>query len=227
MHCLWCAEEIVPEMNWKSMLFLPKQQNLCKLCQNELIVLHGKRCVKCSRTSIDNICTDCLRWEKHFVMKDVLTWNYSIFAYNERMQEIIAKWKYRGDYCLGNMFRNEFAKAFKDKFRFFPKDAIVVPIPLSAERMKERGFNQAQMLADFLPCNNYPVLKRIHGEKQAKKTRKERISTVNPFGLIKKVNKPVILVDDIYTTGTTLRHAATLFKESGCPDVYALTLIRG
>src|SRR5690625_1097913 len=78
-----------------------------------------------------------------------------------------------------------------------------------------------------LPAENKDILTRIHSEKQSKKTRSERLSADNPFVAAKKVNKPVILVDDIYTTGTTLRHAATLLKEQGCPEVYAYTLIRG
>jgi len=51
--------------------------------------------------------------------------------------------------------------------------------------------------------------------------------TVNPFNLVKSLNNPVLLVDDIYTTGRTLRHAAQLLKEAGCQEVYALTLCRG
>jgi len=95
------------------------------------------------------------------------------------------------------------------------------------ERLQERGFNQAEVLAAFLPIENRSLLTRIHSEKQSKMTRSERISTKNPFEIVGHINKKVILVDDIYTTGRTLRHAATLLKEHGCPQVYAYTLIRG
>src|SRR5690606_12881635 len=98
---------------------------------------------------------------------------------------------------------------------------------LSKERLMERGFKQAKMLADFLPIEMVEPLSRVHGEKQSKKTRQERMIAENPFFIKETINKKVILVDDIYTTGTTLRHAATLLKEHGCPEVYSLTLIRG
>ncbi len=143
------------------------------------------------------------------------------------MQDVIAKWKYRGDYILGTAFKQDFIRSFSKRFSFLKKEALLVPIPLSKERMHERGFNQAKVLAEFLPRPCEDILTRVDSEKQSKKSREERIYTANPFNLTKIVNKPVILVDDIYTTGTTLRHAGTILKAHGCPEVYALTLIRG
>lgn len=70
------------------------------------------------------------------------------------------------------------------------------------------------------------VFSRMFSEKQAKKSRFERIMMKNPFKQTEPFNKPVVLVDDIYTTGRTLRHAAQLLTENGCPEVYALTLCR-
>jgi competence protein ComFC len=157
--------------------------------------------------------------------KDALANNHSIYAYNDFMQNLIAKWKYRGDYQLGQAFKHPMMDAFSHEF--LKKKAVAVPIPLSEERLIERGFNQAKMLAHFLPFQSVEALNRVHGEKQSKKTRNERIFTENPFILNTPIKKPVILVDDIYTTGATIRHAAALLKEHGTPEVYSLTLIRG
>ncbi|MFD1038888.1 ComF family protein [Virgibacillus byunsanensis] len=227
MCCLWCDEAIIPEINWSNIILLPKPKTLCDDCKSKLKILHGNRCKKCSRSSEEVICKDCSRWEGQTAQTDPLQFNYSIFSYNQQMQDIITKWKYRGDYCLGNIFKDKFVQGFKDTFSFLSKDIRIVPIPLSTERLKERGFNQAQMLAGFLPYKQKDVLKRIHGEKQSKKTRQERLITSNPFIITERLNKPVVLVDDIYTTGTTIRHAAVLLKEQGCTEVYAYTLIRG
>ncbi|MFD1020297.1 ComF family protein [Thalassobacillus hwangdonensis] len=140
------------------------------------------------------------------------------------MQELIAKWKYRGDYMLVHAFE-EMWKA-RTMAHFSQQECIYVPIPLSEERLQERGFNQAEALARFLPSPPRNLLSRAHSEKQSKKKRQERITSANPFSLNEKVSKPVVLVDDIYTTGITLRHAAKLLKENGCPKVYSLSLIR-
>jgi len=190
---------------------------------NKLDEITGKRCRRCSRRSEKSICFDCERYGR---TKDSLVFNYSLYSYNEHIQEIVAKWKYRGDYVLGKVFEESFQQAFK---KIFPRshEYSIVPIPLSGERLKERAFNQAEMLAGFLTNQPLHALTRVHGEKQSKKTRRERMGAMNPFKSIKQLNKPAILVDDIYTTGTTLRHAAHKLKQAGCPKVYGFTLIRG
>lgn len=226
MYCLWCDQPIIPEISWENIFILTKPQKLCELCEKALKRIQGKRCSYCSRQSEQDVCTDCIWWQGQ-IKNDPLTYNYSIFTYNERMRDMVSRWKYRGDYYLTHAFKQAFIQSFKKNYIFLPKNVVIVPVPLSKERLLERGFNQAKVLADFLPVENSEILTRIHSEKQSKKTRRERLSTNNPFAITKKVNKPIILVDDIYTTGTTLRHAATLLKDQGCPKVYAYTLIRG
>lgn len=201
---------------------------LCDSCVTNLTFLQDSpsRCAKCSREITEETCFDCQRWEKR-TQGDPLQLNYSVFQYNPFLQEVIAKWKYRGDYVLGELFRPYLRKAFFKKFGKKKKELTAVPIPLSEERLAERGFNQAEMLADFLPVQTKSVFIRIDSEKQSKKNRKERVTAKNPFSLTEKIKTPVLLVDDIYTTGTTLRHASELLIKQGCPQVYALTLIRG
>jgi competence protein ComFC len=142
------------------------------------------------------------------------------------MKDLIAKWKYRGDYKMAEVFIDGFESAFKKQFSFL-KNPVMIPIPLSGERMEERAFNQAKQLAQFLPGETVEVLSRKHSEKQSKKSRVERMSSDNPFLAKGPIYKPAILVDDIYTTGSTLHHAAERLKEKGCPAVYGFTLIRG
>ncbi|WP_430790949.1 ComF family protein [Virgibacillus flavescens] len=226
MECLWCDEEIILNMNWNNFLVLPARQPVCTECLKGLEVINGNRCRICSRPSVLDRCTDCKRWQKVIPSEYDIIKNHSIYTYNDFMQSILAKWKYRGDYCLGGIFKDQTQKSFKNVYGNLVKETVTVPIPLSEERQNERGFNQAEMIADFLPLETADVLKRIHGEKQSKKSRFERINTQNPFFLSETVKKTVILVDDIYTTGTTLRHAAVLLREAGCPEVYTFTLIR-
>jgi len=216
---------MIEEVNWKNFLSTMTRQALCDDCQQNLIKLSGKRCLHCSRKSKEEICSDCRWWQQQ--NRDSLEFNYSVFVYNEFMKELVAKWKYRGDYRLASIFENDFSAAFQQTFSFLKKDYILIPVPLSKERLKERAFNQSKQLTDFLPGKTEEILSRVHGEKQSKKNRAERIATGNPFLVTKNINKPVILVDDIYTTGTTLRHAAALLKMHGSPEIYAFTLIRG
>ncbi len=223
MNCLWCDQAIMVDVSWFHFLNPSKPKRLCQACESQLIKISGHRCQKCSRSTTQSICYDCQRWDND----DPLIMNVSVYRYNERMQEMIAKWKYRGDYTLGYAFQHDFANGFQQFFSFIENDTQIVPIPLSTDRLLERGFNQAKQLADFLPLKQNQILERKLTEKQAKKTRRQRLAMKNPFNLLGRINKPVLLVDDIYTTGTTLRHAARILRANGCQKIYAYTLIRG
>ncbi|MDL4839214.1 ComF family protein [Aquibacillus rhizosphaerae] len=226
MHCLWCEAEIIEEVDWINFFYPDKVKNICESCKAQLDVLDGQLCKYCGRRSEKDVCSDCERWESDPHWKGVLTFNTSVFTYNPIMKEIITKWKYRGDYALVEMLREAFCEKFNQVFKEIKKDAVIVPIPLSEERLYERAFNQAEALARLLEMPYTQMLTRMEGEKQSKKTRKDRLGTSNPFQLEKQINQPVILIDDIYTTGTTVRHAAKLLKENGCLGVYVFTLAR-
>ncbi|MCT2537248.1 ComF family protein [Aquibacillus koreensis] len=226
MHCLWCHQEMIPAIEWGNFFLPDKPKFGCDWCLGQLEVLDGELCKECGRREEAEVCSDCRRWNASSEWKGVLSFNKSVFGYNDMMKEVIAKWKYRGDYALCDLFREDFVRTFNELFKDV-KGAKVVPIPLSKERLYERGFNQAEALAGFLDMPSENVLSRIHGEKQSKKTRRDRLMASNPFTLTVGITDPVILIDDIYTTGITLRHAAKLLKEAGCPEVYAFTLARG
>ncbi|WP_354958485.1 ComF family protein [Bacillus sp. CECT 9360] len=151
--------------------------------------------------------------------------NTSVFNYNEFMKELIAKFKYRGDYALAEVF----APYVKTKLLNAHFD-LIVPIPLSEERLKERGFNQARALAEMAHLEIEDILMRMHSEKQSKKSRKERISLAQVFHVKGNqdsiTNKKIMLLDDIYTTGSTLRQAAKALVKAGAAEVSSLTLAR-
>src|SRR5699024_3835620 len=142
---------------------------------------------------------------------DPLLRNISVYQYNVFLQEVIAKWKYRGDYILGNLFRKAIQERYLQQMKsILPKDAVILPIPLSTVRMQERAFNQAEQLAYFIPGKKILSMERKHGEKQSKKYRLSRMYAKNPFNLEKKVHNADVVFYDIYTTGSTLRQAAIL-----------------
>ena len=233
VYCVWCYTKIIPEVEWQTFFFPEKPRTLCQKCEASLEKIDLIACEMCGRPSTKDkqqenptICPDCAKWQQDPRWKSILTFNRSVYQYNPLLQDMITKWKYRGDYHVFHAFEEAVVETFKHYFVKTVPDAILVPIPLSAERLEERAFNQAKVLADLLPYQSENVLQRIHGEKQAKKTRQERLDSTNPFVLKSPITKTVILIDDIYTTGTTLRHAAKILKQQGCPKVYAFTLAR-
>ncbi|MFB1049918.1 ComF family protein [Paraliobacillus sp. JSM ZJ581] len=230
MKCIWCQKQIYPEVTWSSLFFPKKPIPLCDTCQAGLQQIENVDCLDCGRQynekALDGYirCHDCEQRHhnnKHFLLK-----NRSVFQYNESIQAMITKWKYRGDYCLIEAFRESIQSGFQAYFADLDKGAITVPIPLSPQRLQERAFNQSKAMAQLLPLPVYDLLQRTHGEKQAKRSREERITSPNPFRIRRSTSQPVLLIDDIYTTGTTLHHAAEILKQAGCPIVFAYTLAR-
>lgn len=227
MRCVWCQSLIIPEVKWQTFFMPAKEHALCQTCQAGLERIKQVTCQICGRNnSDDQICPDCQKWQQDSTYNNLLTYNRSVYHYNEQLRLMITKWKYRGDYLIKDAFQQSWLDVFNQTFVKKVPDAVLVPIPLSKERLHERAFNQAAVLADILAYQSINGLERIHGEKQAKKTRQERLVSANPFLLVTAITTPVILIDDIYTTGTTLRHAAKLLKQNGCPKVYAYTLAR-
>jgi competence protein ComFC len=214
--------------SWTSLL-LKSESPACEDCFQTLKKITVPTCPMCYRSQeTESLCNDCGRWEADPKWKNILTQNKSVFEYNDAMKEILSTFKFRGDATLVNVFKQTFVEIYKNQLASQSFDAAI-PIPLSAERLYERGFNQAKLLADSLPLPQLDVLKRVHHEKQSKKSRTERLAATNVFSVTNPseiANKRIVLIDDIYTTGSTLRHAAKLLLQNGATSVSSLTLIR-
>lgn len=229
--CFICLEDIKPSFTWKNIWIETEGEMICETCKEKLSLISGLTCQLCSRELLNakyrqgEHCFDCVRWERNSEWNGYLMRNTSVFNYNEFMKELIAKFKYRGDYALAEVF----APYVKEKLRNARCD-LIIPIPLSEERLKERGFNQAKAIADTAHLEIDDVLMRTHSEKQSKKSRQERIELAQVFHIkgdphfIK--NKQIVLIDDIYTTGSTLRHAAKVLMRAGAAEVSSITLAR-
>ncbi len=231
-RCLLCDGEVDSEFTWRSIFTHEKQNRLCKQCLKKFERIRGETCRICGRPfalldaeyRCEELCLDCRRWEEDENWSESLDQNRSLYSYSSFTKEVIARFKFRGDYVLAEIFTEDMLSALQA----FQYDYIV-PIPLSEERLYERGFNQAEAIirvAGFEPTN---LLTRTHAEKQSKKSRKERIHLEQVFRVANDINissKTILLIDDIYTTGSTLRHAAKVLKENGADKVYSFTLAR-
>jgi competence protein ComFC len=228
--CLVCNEEIAKSFGWVDLFQPNKEEVICQSCKDRLQKIEGETCERCGRpfAFLDSqyrsgdTCYDCMRWEEDEDYKGLLSQNYSLYMYNEYLKEIIAKFKYRGDYVLAKVFAEDIRKIINKL-----QPVQVIPISLSEERLYERGFNQSEALIVESGLKPLKILTRIHSEKQSKKSRSERIHLSQVFQAVQPVNGKVILIDDIYTTGSTLRHAAKALKVAGAETILSLTIARG
>ncbi|MBO0997847.1 ComF family protein [Bacillus sp. SD075] len=228
-RCLVCDEGMKQALTWRGLLARPEARAICTGCEGKLKWITGERCSMCSRElggdhTTGDLCLDCSKWERDREWGGYLSKNISLFHYNEYVKDIIAKYKYRGDYALAEVF----VPFLKERLRDMEFDMVTV-IPLSHERLRERGFNQGQALADLLGLHSAETLTRIHTEKQSKKSRQERMSLPQVFQAMPSdllEHKSILIIDDIYTTGTTLRHAAKALITAGAKEVSSITLAR-
>lgn len=232
-RCIICHGDLNPKIGWVQLFSKERNNHTCEECRNKLTEITGDTCQICGRSfekgeyafKKGEICYDCIRWEEDPDWHGYLLRNYSLFMYNDFLKEVIGTYKFRGDYVIAQAFSNYIQAKLKPL-----KYDQLVPIPLSAERIYERGFNQAEALikeAGFPPTN---LLARTHTEKQSKKSRSDRIHLQQVFSLLPDAivtDQHILLIDDIYTTGSTLRHAAKVLKEAGAASVSSLTLARG
>ncbi|WP_019243088.1 MULTISPECIES: ComF family protein [Bacillus] len=230
--CWICGTKTILDYSWASLSIKPIKIHLCNQCKSKLQLLAEPRCCKCSRMLselepdyiYDNLCSDCYRWEQDDRWKNILDQNISLYKYNTFLQELLALFKYRGDYAIAEIFAEDIRSVISKL-----KVDYVVPIPLSSERLLERGFNQSEALLRVAGVTPSLILTRIHTEKQSKKSRQQRLELQSIFLSADKkdlTDKQILLVDDIYTTGSTLRHAAKVLKEIGAQNIYSLTIAR-
>lgn len=226
MTCIYCFQKLSSGLSWENIITGHNEQKLCSQCRDSFIKLNGLLCVKCSAESQTKICLDCLEWSNKYGGNDVLTKNYSVFKYNEFSQEFLATWKYQGDFVLIEGITELLTMYIKNNFNLVDSPYTIIPIPLSKERLAERAFNQAALIAKLFGNIDESTLSKRNSKKQSKKTKQERINSINTFKVNKNINGKVLLIDDIYTTGSTIRHAATLLLERGASEVKSFTFIR-
>lgn len=226
-RCLICHEKVEYTLSWGSLIEKENHARICQTCDAHFEELTGEQCSLCSRVLAEHyrqgqLCLDCCRWENESELAGYLTCNQSLFLYNNFLKEVMAKYKYRGDYALCEVFASMLGHLRMEK-------ALITAIPLSEERLMERGFNQVVAILDVLKIKHVQVLSRLHSEKQAKKSREERLALHQIFqvsnpSVIK--DKKIMIVDDVYTTGSTIRHAAKALVEAGAREVQSCTIAR-
>jgi ComF family protein len=144
--------------------------------------------------------------------------------------DIVSVWEVVSKLYLDLIFRQAI---------YFNQSYLLLPIPLHYKREAERGFNQAQMIAEtflkFLPKSEFDVrhqvLSRIKNTpKQSQLSKEERQKNILgafEYRGLPLNNQSIILVDDVYTTGATMQECARVLKNNGAKAVYGLALARG
>jgi competence protein ComFC len=231
--CLCCGKQETEKLLLRDVVLFKKLTlaTRCQSCQSKLVLLANevtcKGCCRIKTEQQDGYCLDCIKWQQHY--PDYSFRHTALFQYNLFLKEWLENFKYKGDYRLVHLFDQEIADYFQAKSQ---KNKYCIPIPVSQTSMKLRGFNQVEELMKSAGVKFYPALVHIGtGEKQSSKNRKERMESNQPFIIDKTYasqleNEQIILMDDVYTTGRTLFHAAELLRQANVATIETFSIAR-
>lgn len=219
-RCLACNERLPVETK---ALF-------CYECSKNYYRNDGTTCALCGKPIYENrdtTCADC-KTEKRWYIKNV-----SRYKYKGSIKTAIQNMKFKRRMWISFEFGRVLCKTVNKEYGDIPFDMILY-VPMSPVREITRGFNQSCEMADIISETfKIPLKRNILYKKPGVKTqsglnRKERIENVrNAFYVRNKgllTDKTVLLVDDVFTTGSTVNECARMLKRNGALAVYAVTL---
>ena len=198
------------------------------LWKSILTVLYPSKnkCLVCGYENIEGLCYKCLK-SITFCDKDELCVGY----YKGALKELILLLKYKKDFQAGEIL----VSFLEEKIKKYKNEYHLTYIPIDKKRLKERGFNQCEYIANELSINTgiktINTLKKIR-ETKVQKTlkREERIENLkDAFGIIDEKDvkgKKFILLDDVITTGATLKEGVKVLKKYGATEIKILTLAK-
>jgi ComF family protein len=213
--CFSCSTRL--ENHWQLLCSsciaeLTRRKNVCTVCGN---ILENRQCKYCSSN----------QWYFDKVV--------SLFDFNKVAQDLIHDFKYNDMIRIAEFFSQYFNKYLTENEPFDLID-MVIPVPIHNVRKRSRGYNQAELIsskiAEFLEIQHLPrlVIRNKYTSTQTNLNRNERNKNVaSAFKLktgIHLKDKNILLVDDVFTTGSTVNSISRLLKENGGCKVFVLTI---
>lgn len=209
----------------------PLGRVICPSCKDKLMVIGSPHCRKCGKPITDvrqEYCGDCQE-NLHFYKCGRAVYTYPC------LRQAIYRFKYKGRYEYAQFFGTEMAKVLGTEIKSWNPDALI-PVPLHRSKKRARGFNQAEALARVLgkqleiPVNTSLIkrVKRTVPQKQLNRQLRQN-NLKKAFKICRNDVKlsTIIIVDDIYTTGSTVDAMAQVLLDAGIKNIYFVALAIG
>lgn len=207
-------------------------EGICGVCREKVRYIRDPRCMRCGkpvREEATEYCYDCERKEHSFER------GYGLWLHEKRVRYAIYQFKYHNRRIYSGFFARELSREYGEAIRRWGI-SLIIPVPLSKKRRKQRGYNQAELLAKELseimriPVDSRHLVRRIDTDPQKlldPEHRRQNLRYAFEWRGQKRVAGNVLLIDDIYTTGNTIDSAARVLKRAGAGKVYFLTISIG
>ncbi len=208
-----------------------KDELVCSVCKKKIRYIQEPKCRKCGkelRQEEKVFCVDCTNHRHEF--------DYGMALYDYRsMKESIYRFKYKGRREYAKFYAQEIWEHYGQEIVRMKADAVI-PVPLHKSKLRIRGYNQAELIAKEIsrlsgvPCETQ-IVQRIR-----KTTPQKELDVIGRQNNLKKafnipsdvvkLNKTIV-IDDIYTTGSTIDAVSGELKRRGIRNVYFITLCIG
>ena len=202
------------------------------LCEKKLVRVQQPVCLKCGKpvySPVQEYCLDCFKSPPPF------DGGAAVWVYTKAMADSVAMYKYQGK----KEFAAYYVKAAVEKYGEWIRQCrpqCITAVPLNRRKERIRGFNQALLIARGIgkaleiPVDGQLLVRSRFTEPQKSLNPQQRLKNLQkafgPGPNIKKYES-VLLVDDIYTTGSTMKICSSLLKEHGVKHVWILSLCIG
>lgn len=199
----------------------------CGFCNQ--IINQEYTCQKCKK-NLEYICINEILFgkEKDFYEFCICTYSYAGIIRNKLLQ-----FKFKNKKYLYETLASELLKSVNE---YINQIDYVIAVPISINRYFERGYNQAELIAKFISKKidkkqlKYVLIKTKNNNKQSLLKYQERILNVSrAYSVLKKdkiKGKTILLIDDIYTTGATVRECSKVLKENGAKKIIVAVLAK-
>jgi len=207
---------------------------VCVGCREAAPVITGPCCPRCglefpSPDTDNHLCGTCLTRKWHWILHRSCGW------YDGTLKSAIHLLKFSGNHGVIPYLGNLLYQVFSSEYACVPVD-MLVPVPLHRRRLQQRGFNQSLLLARFLSrSTGIPVEPRIlrktrETAPQTSLTASERRANLRGAFTVADAraaaSRSILVIDDVYTTGTTLNECSRVLRNAGATRVVALTVAR-
>ena len=207
---------------------------LCPDCQKSLVLVEKDRCFYCHRSSYLGLTHPGCR------QKNGVDGFIAVYQYNNTVKKIIKNIKYRLVREAMKEFLVVSGPAMVEKlhpYKKIDKSFCLLPVPLHLARLRERGFNQSEVLTGFISDilgldKDDLLIRKKNTPPQAKlETIKDRFKNLRGAFIAKNKERirkrKLILVDDVVTSGITAREAVKTLKKAGAESVMVFSLAKG
>lgn len=205
---------------------------ICRSCKGRISYTGEDHCLKCGKKLLDNereYCRDCMHTVHLFER------GRSLYVYNGNVRAAITRFKFRGRKEYSDFFGRDMVKHL-GSFIIRCHPDIIIPVPVSKEKMKKRGYNQSELLAESIseqtgiPVNRTLIIRIKNTPPMKELSRIERMKNLKGAFKINVHDvkcRNVLIVDDIYTTGSTIDAMTEELKKAGIQNVYFVALAAG